>query len=169
MSINILKGVVILTITSIIKFKPFFANVAIPLAVGGVFALITGSGFKAYSEVVQPPLSPPSWLFPVVWTLLYILMGFSSYLIYESSDENSKKALTLYAIQLAINFIWPIFFFGFKAYLFSFILIIILWVFVILTIINFFKINKTAGLIMIPYLLWLSFAAYLNLGVYLLN
>lgn len=169
MSINILKGVVILTVTSNIKTKSLLINVAIPLAVGGIAALVTGGGFREYSEVVQPPLSPPSWLFPVVWTILYILMGFSSYLIYESHDEDSRKALTLYAIQLAINFIWPIFFFGFNAYLFAFILIILLWIFALLTTISFYKINKLSGLLLIPYMLWLTFAAYLNFGVYILN
>ncbi len=159
----------ILTVTSNIKWKSLLINIAIPLAVGGIASLITMGGFADYKEVTRPPLSPPSWLFPVVWTLLYVLMGISSYLIYEKKDVERKKALTFYAIQLAINFMWPIFFFGFDAYLFSFILLIILWIFVLLTIISFYRINKTAGLIMIPYLLWLTFAAYLNLGVYLLN
>lgn len=160
---------VILTIKSNIKLKSLLINIAVPLLVGGISALITGGGFKNYSNVTQPPLSPPAWLFPVVWTILYFLMGVSSYLIYENGNENSKKALTLYAIQLGINFIWPIFFFGFEAYLFSFILIIILWIFVLMTTISFYKINKTSGLLMIPYVIWLTFAGYLNLGVYLLN
>ena len=169
MSINILKGVIILTITSNIKIKSLLVSIAIPLVVGGLSSLITGDGFKNYSEVTQPALSPPSWLFPIVWTLIYIMMGIAAYLIYESGHESSKKALTLYVIQLAINFIWPIFFFGFDAYLFAFILIIILWIFVLITTISFYKINKTSGILMIPYVLWLTFAAYLNLGVYLLN
>lgn len=158
-----------MTVTSNIKWKSLLINIVIPLAVGGVASLITMGGFKDYSSVVKPPLSPPPWLFPVVWTILYILMGISSYLVYEKNDADNKKALTLYAIQLALNFIWPIFFFGFDAYFFSFILLIILWVFVLLTIISFYKTNKLAGLLMIPYLIWLTFAAYLNLGVYLLN
>ncbi len=158
-----------MTVTSNIKWKSLLLNIAIPLAVGGVSSLITKDGFKDYQTVNQPPLSPPAWLFPVVWTILYILMGISSYLIVEKNDTDNKKALTFYAIQLAINFIWPIFFFGFDAYLFSFILLVLLWVFVLLTTINFYKINKTAGIFMIPYLIWLTFAAYLNLGVYLLN
>ena len=151
------------------KIKSLLVSIAIPLVVGGLSSLITGDGFKNYSEVTQPALSPPSWLFPIVWTLIYIMMGIAAYLIYESGHESSKKALTLYVIQLAINFIWPIFFFGFDAYLFAFILIIILWIFVLLTTISFYKINKTSGILMIPYVLWLTFAAYLNLGVYLLN
>lgn len=158
-----------LTVTSNIKWKSLLVNIAIPLLVGGISSLITMDGFRQYTEINQPPLSPPSAVFPVVWTILYILMGISSYLVYEKKDADNKNALTLYAIQLAINFIWPIFFFGFNAYLFSFIILIVLWIFVLLTIISFYKINKTAALLMTPYLIWLTFAGYLNLGVYILN
>lgn len=163
------EGCGFLTITSNIKWKSLLINIAIPLAVGGIASLITMDGFKSYADVTKPPLSPPSWVFPVVWTILYILMGIASYLVYESKDEANKKALTFYLIQLALNFIWPIFFFGFDAYLFSFILLIILIVFVVLTTVSFYRINTSAGLIMLPYLIWLCFAAYLNLGVYILN
>lgn len=159
----------ILTVKSNIKWKSLLVNIAIPLLVGGLSSLITMDGFKQYTEINQPPLSPPSAVFPVVWTILYILMGISSYLVYENKNADNKNALTLYAIQLAVNFIWPIFFFGFNAYLFSFIILIVLWTFVLLTIISFYKINKTAALLMIPYLIWLTFAGYLNLGVYILN
>ena len=158
-----------MTVTSNIKWKNLLISIIIPLAVGGISSLITMNGFENYGNIQQPPLSPPSWLFPIVWTILYVMMGFASYLIYETKDNNNKHALIFYSIQLAINFIWPIFFFGFDAYFFSFILIIILLIFVILTMISFYRINKTAGLLLIPYLLWLIFAAYLNLGVYLLN
>lgn len=158
-----------LTVTSNIKWKSLLVNIAIPLLVGGISSLITMDGFRQYKEINQPPLSPPSAVFPVVWTILYILMGISSYLVYEKKDADNKNALTLYAIQLAVNFIWPIFFFGFNAYLFSFIILIVLWIFVLLTIISFYKINKTAALLMTPYLIWLTFAGYLNLGVYILN
>lgn len=158
-----------MTVTSNIKWKNLLISIIIPLAVGGISSLITMDGFKNYGSIQQPPLSPPSWLFPIVWTILYVMMGFASYLIYETKDNNNKNALIFYSIQLAINFIWPIFFFGFDAYFFSFILIIILLIFVILTMISFYRINKTAGLLLVPYLLWLIFAAYLNLGVYLLN
>ena len=151
------------------NLKIFAIAIFIPLAIGGLSAFLTRDNMQIYSEVQTPPLSPPAILFPIVWTILYVLMGISSYLIYEKDDSTNKKALTLYAIQLALNFIWPIFFFGFNAYLFSFILIIILWIVVLLTIIEFYKTSKLSGLIMIPYLLWLTFAAYLNLGVYLLN
>lgn len=158
-----------LTVKSNFNLKSLIINIGIPLLTGGISSLITMDGFKEYKNFNQPPLSPPSIVFPIVWTILYILMGFASYLIYEKKDTDNKKALTLYAIQLAINFIWPVFFFGFKAYLLSFIILIVLWIFVLLTIISFSKINRTAAILLISYLLWLTFAAYLNLGVYLLN
>ncbi len=158
-----------MTITSNIDKKSLLANIAIPLAVGGISALITSDGFKDYAEVIKPPFSPPSWIFPVVWTVLYILMGISSYLIYESKNENSKRALIFYSIQLALNFMWPVFFFGFDAYLFSFIWLLLLWIFQLATLISFYRINKTAGILQIPYQIWLTFAGYLNLAVFLLN
>lgn len=156
-------------VTSNIKWKSLLINIAIPLAVGGISSLITMDGFKDYAELVKPVLSPPAWVFPVVWTILYVLMGISSYLVYERKDAENKRALTFYAIQLAMNFMWPIFFFGLDAYLFSFIWLVILWIFVLATVISFYRVNKTAGLLQIPYLIWLTFAAYLNLSVYLLN
>lgn len=158
-----------MTVTSNIKLKPLIINIAIPLAVGGVSALITGSGFKEYSEINQPMLSPPPWVFPVVWTILYILMGIASYLVWEKDNTEAKRPLAVYAIQLFFNFLWPIFFFSLHAYLFSFIWIMLLWALVVATTLMFYRVNKTAGLLMIPYLVWLTFAAYLNLGVYILN
>ena len=156
-------------ITSNIKWKSLLINIAIPLAIGGIAGLITNNGMEDYNNVVKPALSPPDWLFPVVWTILYALMGISTYLIYEKDKDINKKAFIVYALQLALNFIWPIFFFGFKAYLFSFIILILLIIFVVTMIACFYKENKTAGFLQIPYLLWLVFAAYLNLSVYLLN
>ncbi len=158
-----------MTVTSNIDKKALIANIAIPVAVGAVSGLINSRGFKNYAEMTKPPLSPPSWVFPVVWTILYILMGISSYLVYERKSDDGKRAFTFYAIQLALNFMWPVFFFGFEAYLFSFIWLVLLWIFQLATLISFYRINKTAGLLQIPYLLWLTFAGYLNLSVYLLN
>lgn len=158
-----------MTITWNINKKSLIVNLAIPLAVGGISALITGGGFKDYSGVAKPVLSPPAILFPIVWTLLYILMGISAYIVWERDTTKARLPITLYAIQLFLNFMWPIFFFSFKAYLFSFVWLLILWAFVIAMIVSFYKFNKLAGLLQIPYLLWLTFAAYLNLGVFLLN
>lgn len=158
-----------LKITSNIKWKSLLINIAIPLVIGGLASLITNDGFKNYADVTKPALSPPSWLFPIVWTILYTLMGISSYLIYEKDKSLNKISLIIYAVQLALNFTWPIFFFGFNAYLFSFIVLVILIIFVIAMIAFFYKENQISAFLQIPYLIWLIFAAYLNLSVYLLN
>lgn len=158
-----------MTVKLNIKLKPLLLNIAVPLAVGGLSALITGGGFREYKDVNQPPFSPPAWLFPVVWTALYILMGVSSYLICEKISEERNRPLTVYAVQLFLNFLWPIFFFSLKAYLFSLIWLLLLWAFITAMIILFSRVNKTAGFIQIPYLIWVTFAAYLNFGVFWMN
>lgn len=158
-----------MTVTSNIKWKSLLINIAIPLSIGGIASLIVNNGFDRYSEVTKPALSPPPWVFPVVWTILYILMGVSTYLIYEKDKNLNRNSFIIYSVQLALNFIWPIFFFGFDAYLLSFIILVLLLVFVVAMIINFYKENKLASLLQIPYLIWLLFAAYLNFSVFLLN
>ena len=151
-----------------IQWKPLLTSILIPLAVGATSALLTKSGMTAFEMVNKPPLTPPDWLFPIVWTVLYILMGIAAYLVY-SSEQTSKNALILYGIQLLFNFFWSIFFFQMQWYLFSLIWLVILWGLILATIISFSKSSKTAAYLMIPYLLWVSFAAYLNWGVYRLN
>lgn len=145
--------------------------IAIPLAVGGLAAVFSMGGMKEFENLNQPPLSPPSWLFPIAWTILYTLMGIASYLISESDAERADKtkALTLYGYQLVVNFLWPIFFFSFGWYLFSFFWLLLLWVLVFLMIKSFWDISRVAAYLCIPYILWLTFAAYLNLGVWWLN
>lgn len=154
-----------------INTKLLIKSIALPLAVGVVASLFTRNAMSDFEVLNQPPLSPPSWLFPVVWTILYILMGISSYLIKtaDADPEAKSNALTLYNYQLIVNFLWPIFFFNFGWYLFSFFWLLLLWVLVILMIRQFDKISKTAAYLNIPYLLWLTFAAYLNFGVWWLN
>lgn len=151
-----------------INWKPLLISIAIPLAVGGLSALITKSGMEAFSQAAKPPLTPPDWLFPVAWGILYVLMGIASYLIYKSGQDG-LPALSLYGIQLVFNFLWSVFFFNMQWYLFSFAWLIALWVLILLTMKEFFKLSKTAGYLLLPYLLWVSFAGYLNFGVYLLN
>lgn len=143
---------------------------AIPLAVGGLAALLSG-GMESYKVVNQPPLSPPGWVFPVVWTVLYLLMGEASYrvLTANADPDQIKKALTAYGVQLFLNFLWPLVFFGGQMYLAAFFILIALWVGIFITMRRFTKINETAGDLLIPYLLWVTFAGYLNLGVFLLN
>ena len=150
------------------KTKDLIISIAIPLITGGLSAIISRSGMQDFSSVAQPPLSPPAILFPIVWTVLYILMGIASYMV-SLSDKDTGNALKLYGIQLGVNFFWSIFFFVLGLYWFSFLWLVLLWVLIVLTIISFHKISNTAAYLMIPYLLWVSFAGYLNLGIALLN
>lgn len=145
--------------------------IAVPLLVGVVSALISGGGMETFSRLNQPPLSPPGWLFPVVWIILYTLMGISSYLILTSEKDKKEiqKALTVYAYQLIVNFLWPTFFFNFGWYLFAFIWLVLLWVLILIMIIQFYQISKPAAYLMIPYLIWVTFAGYLNLAIWWLN
>lgn len=153
-----------------IQWKKLIICLIIPLAVGGLAALLSGS-MSGYPDLNQPPLSPPGWVFPIVWTVLYLLMGYASYRVLVSGAEKDqiRKALTIYGAQLALNFLWPILFFGFDLYLVAFFILIALWVLIFVTIRAFSAIDGRAGDLLIPYLLWVTFAAYLNLGVYLLN
>lgn len=145
--------------------------IAIPLLVGGLASLLSGGGMEMFASLNKPPLSPPGWLFPIVWTILYILMGISSYLIIVSDAEEKEKyeALVLYGYQLVVNFLWPTFFFNFRWYLFSLAWLILLWVLVLLMIEKFWGIDKRAAWLNVPYLVWLTFAAYLNAGIWWLN
>ena len=153
-----------------LKLKPL-RYIAIPLIVGVLAALLTRDSMNTFNTLIKPSLSPPGWLFPVVWTILYTLMGISAYLIARSTAEpiDKAKALAIYTYQLAVNFLWSIFFFNFEWYLFSFIWIILLWALVFLMIRAFYKINRTAAYLNIPYLIWITFAAYLNFGIWWLN
>ena len=153
-----------------INWKKLLICLVIPLAVGGLGALLAG-GMHDYGAMAKPPLSPPGWIFPVVWSILYLLMGYASYRVLESGapKEEVRKALALYGLQLAANFIWPLLFFGAGWFLVSFFWLILLWVLIFLTIRAFGKLDETAGNLLIPYILWVTFAAYLNFGIYLFN
>ena len=154
-----------------IKWKQLVICVAVPLAVGALAGLLSRGGMEDYKSVYKPLLAPPGWVFPVVWTILYILMGLASYLVYTStaSPERIRRAMTAYVLQLAANFIWPLIFFVLGAYLAAFIWLILLFALALACALRFGYIDARAGKLMAPYLLWLFFAAYLNLGVYLLN
>ena len=149
------------------NFKIYLKSILIPLLVGGVVGLIT-SNFINYNSLNQPPLSPPGFIFPIVWTILYALMGIS-YGILESNSLVDSSINSIYYAQLFVNALWSFFFFVFEWRLFSFFWIILLAVLVFIMIKEFYAKNKLAGLLQIPYLLWILFAAYLNFGVYLLN
>jgi len=150
--------------------KKLLFNLAVPLAVGGLASLVSG-GMGDFKLMNQPPLSPPGWVFPVVWTILYLLMGYAAYRVQNSDapEETVRQAMLFYYIQLALNFLWPILFFGFNAYLLAFVELLILWIAICVTMWKFYRIDERAGDLLLPYLLWVTFAAYLNLGVYLLN
>lgn len=152
-----------------IKWKPLLLNLLIPLAVGGLSAYLTMDSMEVYQSLRQPPLSPPGWLFPVVWSVLFLLMGIAAYLVWMRDSTGRNGALVLYALQLAFNFGWTLIFFNVQNYGLAFFWLLILWVLILITTIRFFKENKAAGWLMIPYLLWVAFAGYLNAGVWLLN
>lgn len=145
--------------------------IAIPELTGALSALLAGNSGTVYQTLRQPPLSPPGWLFPVAWTILYALMGVASYLVCQSAaaQREKKTALCFYAAQLLVNFSWSIVFFRFKAFPFSVAILLLLDLLVLLTIIRFYKIRKPAAYLLIPYLLWLLFATYLHIGVAVLN
>lgn len=149
------------------KAKIYFKSIAIPVIVGGIVGLIISS-FIDYNSLEKPPLAPPALAFPIVWTILYILMGIS-YGILKSKELTNQKIDWIYYVQLGVNALWPIFFFVAKWRLFAFIWIIILAILVIVMIVKFYKKNKAAGLIQIPYLIWTIFASYLNIAMYILN
>ncbi|MBQ3022477.1 MAG: tryptophan-rich sensory protein [Clostridia bacterium] len=154
------------------KLKPYVISVLIALGVGGLSALLTSGNMNIYDKIISPPLSPPGILFPIVWTVLYTLMGISSALVYakgKEEDIDTSSALGIYLIQLAVNFFWSIIFFNLQAYLFAFIWIILLWILIITMIKRFYEISPLAAYLQIPYLLWVTFAAYLNLAIYILN
>ncbi len=149
------------------KISIFIKSILIPVIVGGVVGIII-SPFMDYTMLEKPFLSPPSIVFPIVWTILYILMGVS-YGILRSKNLTNETTDKIYYLQLIINAFWSIFFFVFKWRLFSFIWILLLIIAVIYMIIKFYEKDKVAGLLQIPYILWLAFAAYLNLFIYILN
>lgn len=149
-----------------INWKALIGSLALSLGVGVVSALLTMGGMDAYQTMYQPPLAPPGWLFPVVWTILYILMGIAAYLVYEGPESTQRSnALKLYGIQLFFNGVWSLIFFGAQAYFFAFVWLVALWLFIYLTTKEFLQLNKTAGILMIPYLAWVTFAGYLNLAI----
>ena len=154
-----------------IKWGKLALCIAAPLAAGGLGAWLGGDMRMSYGQMYKPLLSPPGWVFPVVWTLLYVLMGIASWQVWQSeaSPPRKKRALTIYAVQLAMNALWPLLFFRLAAYLAAFIWLALLLGAVWLCALTFRYIRKSAGDLLTPYLIWLFFAGYLNLGVYLLN
>ncbi len=143
--------------------------IAIPLLIGGLSALITMGNMQLFDSINKPPLAPPKWLFPVVWTILYIMMGIASYFLYKADSEEGREALVLYGIQLFFNFWWSIIFFNLKAYWFAAIWLFTMWIIILILLIKSKKIDVRAFWLLLPYFLWTTFAFYLNVGIAILN
>lgn len=163
---------------SSLKFLIF--NVFIALAAGGISYLLTGNSFSDYSQLKQPPFAPAPIIFPIVWTILYVLMGIATYLVILSTDKipvtkaydplpDAKKALLLYSISLSLNILWSPVFFRLGWHFGALIILATLWYFVFQTHSAYKKINRTAGILFIPYILWCTYAFYLNFGIVVLN
>lgn len=155
------------------KKTGWFSFVVLVLAtelIGVLVSLLSGNTGQIYTTLALPPLSPPPFLFGVVWPILYLLMAAAAFLIYRAPPSPQRTtAIRLYWLQLLLNFLWPIVFFRFEAYWLAAVLIAVLILLVAVTCIRFYRINQVAGLLLVPYLLWLLFAAYLNVGVALLS
>lgn len=152
-----------------IKLKSLFWNLFIPLAGGAIVGFLTKNSMNVYNNVARPVLAPSPIVFPIVWSILYVLMGISSYLIYESKSIYKEKSLYVYYIQLILNFTWPFVFFSGKMFLVAFFILLLLWGMVIWMTGLFYKVKPVAAYLQIPYLIWLGFAAYLNLSIGFLN
>ena len=149
------------------KVKVYIVSILVPLALGAVVGLLT-SGSAGYAKLDQPPLAPPAILFPIAWSILYTLMGVSHGILKANRLDTRDTEIVYYA-QLIVNLIWPILFFSLEWRLAAFIWIVLLDILVITMAVRFYRQHKTAGLLQLPYIMWVLFATYLNLGVYLLN
>ncbi len=154
-----------------VKWKTLAVCILIPIVVGQLAAFLSLEEVKIFATLNKPPISPPAWLFAPAWIVFYTCMGIASYLIYisESKGKERDKALKLYAIQLVVNFFWTLIFFNMGQYYLALVWIIFLGVLIIFTMRSMKLISKTACKLMIPYLAWIIFATYLNLGIALLN
>ena len=150
-----------------INYKLLIICILIPVGLGALVGFLTNPG-NSFQEIIQPSFAPPAIIFPIVWTILYTLMGISSYLVITEGGDN-EKALRYYVLQLTVNLIWPFLFFSLKMYILSFVWILLLIYLVVRMILEFYKINKLSAYLQIPYLLWLIFASILNLSISILN
>ena len=150
-------------------YKPYVISIAIPLAVGGLSAFLTMKGMSYFQTVRKPWFQPPNAAFPIVWTVLYTLMGISAARIWKSNDPKKKQALKIYGLQLIVNFFWSFIFFGLHRYLFAFFWLLLLIYLVAKMIREFSQIDLKAAKLQIPYLLWCCFAAILNFSIWWLN
>lgn len=154
--------------------KRNFINILLviaPLLIGICSSILTRDMMVEYGTLSKPPLSPPTIVFPIAWTILYLLMGIASAIIYskEEYSNNRSTGLTLHVVQLILNFFWSIIFFNMGQYYFAFIWLVILWLVVFSMMMNYKKISQTAFFLNVPYIVWLTFAGYLNLAVAIMN
>ena len=149
-----------------INIRKIIICILIPVLLGTAVGLVTSG---SYNDMIQPSFAPPGIVFPIVWSILYTLMGISSYIVLESDSYSKDEAIFIYVVQLIVNLLWSFFFFTFKWYFFSFIWILLLIFLVSVMIKKFYDISKISGYIQIPYLVWLIFAAILNFSIFTLN
>lgn len=151
------------------KYKPIVLQVVVALLAGGLASLLGGNTASLYGRLISPPLAPPGWVFPVVWTILYVLMGIAAGIVVKSEDVDSGKAMTLYYLQLGLNVLWPLLFFRLEWISLAAVWLLLLTAAVYATWQRFREINAVAGWLLVPYLLWCVFALYLNVGFAVLN
>ena len=155
-----------------IKLKPYLISIVIALGIGGLAAFLIKDNLAMYERIIRPVLAPKAYVFPIAWTILYILMGISSTRVWLQRKEKTElvlDALMAYVIQLILNFFWSILFFNMQNFLFSFIWLVLLWIAIIIMIVRFYRVDPLAAYLQIPYLLWVTFAGYLNFMIYRLN
>ena len=151
--------------------------IAVPLCGGFIISLFTRDAMSKFGSFNQPPLAPPAWLFPVAWTVLYVLMGLTSYFIWKKGYDSrkaadksaSKTALIIYGIQLVFNFVWTPLFFSLGWYWPAFAWLLVMWVLIIVLMMKVYRISRPAFWMLLPYIIWCTFAAYLNCGIAILN
>lgn len=151
------------------KYLPYIISIGIPLAIGGISSIFTIKGMPFYKQQIKPWFTPPEILFPIVWSILYILMGISAARIWKSNSPKKKNALQIYAVQLMVNFFWSVLFFGLHQYFLAFLWLLLLIVLIVKMIRAFSAIDRTAARLQIPYLIWCCFAAILNFSIWFLN
>lgn len=149
--------------------KTYLISIGIALAAGALSSFLAMGEMEEYSALKQPPLAPPGWLFPVVWTVLFVLMGISAARVYLNSPEDWPTGLKLYVVQLVLNVLWTPLYFTFNLRLAAFVLLLILLGTVVAMTVEFHKVDRTAAYLQIPYIVWLVYAGYLNLATYILN
>jgi tryptophan-rich sensory protein len=151
------------------KLLPYLISVSIALGIGGLSAFLTKDSMPIYSAINRPKFSPPPELFPIVWSILFVLMGIAAALVWCSNGRKLDSPLLFYGAQLVFNFCWSLIFFNFREYFAAFIWLIVLLVLIAVTMLKFFRINKLAGWLLVPYFSWVCFAGYLNFMVWRLN